>query len=300
MNGKELKVTEYNLSFGTTTRKVNVFGLFRYKPNNNLYVIYKDVNTTYNIVYYGDSHIKGNSILSLTCNKDKDEEIIKEYIFKVTEKEDLKNFEIISLDDIEEIEIISSSKLELKKEVLDSLIDLTIPKRKIESEEIKSNSKNKFSVLKVLLYLIIIIVFVMLSSYYYINGLNSTKETVNKTITCTKSYEHSELDNVEVDEEQIFNFNNNDILENVNITTTYNFSDEDDYLSFIQEGKYYLYMPDSDVSGGTRQDDTNHKFIMIEQDRVDDDYNKPIYYEEVLSYYKSEDFSCVEDNLEKK
>ena len=111
MNGKELKVEENTLTFGASTRKVNVFGLFKYKPNNNLYVIYTDIDTTYSVVHYGTSHMKNDSILSMSSNKDRDENIIKEYIFKVTEKEDLSNFEIINLDSIEKIEIISSNQL---------------------------------------------------------------------------------------------------------------------------------------------------------------------------------------------
>ena len=49
------KVVEYNLSFGNRARMVNVFGCFKYKPTNNLYIIYADVDTKYNIVYYGSS-----------------------------------------------------------------------------------------------------------------------------------------------------------------------------------------------------------------------------------------------------
>ena len=47
MFGKTLKVIEYNLTFGTNVRMVNVFACFRYKQNGNLYVVYTDVNTKY-------------------------------------------------------------------------------------------------------------------------------------------------------------------------------------------------------------------------------------------------------------
>ena len=50
MNGKVLKVVEYNLEFGKQARMVNVFGVFRYLPNNNLYIIYRDVLQDYNYV----------------------------------------------------------------------------------------------------------------------------------------------------------------------------------------------------------------------------------------------------------
>ena len=120
MNGKALKVIEYNLSFGQNARLVNVFGMFRYKKNNYLSVLYDDVGSTYSVIIYGGSHIKGNSILSIGC-KPEDVEIVKEYIFKTINGEDLSDFEIISLENIEGIEIISSNRLELKSEVINSL-----------------------------------------------------------------------------------------------------------------------------------------------------------------------------------
>ena len=51
MNGKTLKVVEYNLEFGKSDRFVNVFGCFKYKSNGNIYVIYTDVDTKYPIIY---------------------------------------------------------------------------------------------------------------------------------------------------------------------------------------------------------------------------------------------------------
>ena len=36
MNGKTLKVVEYNLTFGGTDRFVNVFGFFKYKKTRNI------------------------------------------------------------------------------------------------------------------------------------------------------------------------------------------------------------------------------------------------------------------------
>ena len=124
MNGKTLKVIEYNLSFGSNERMIHVFGVFRYKANNNLYIVYSDVNIQYNLIYYGSSFVKETSILSMECKSKQDEEIVKEYLFKVTARESLDNFEMISLDKIEGIEIISSNKLEVKPEVLYQMVDL--------------------------------------------------------------------------------------------------------------------------------------------------------------------------------
>ena len=96
MNGKELKVAELELKFGGKIRLVNVFGVFRYKPNNGLYVIYADVGTIYDYVCYGTSHVKNNSILCMSSNKPEDIEAVKEYIFKTINEEPLDDFEVIS------------------------------------------------------------------------------------------------------------------------------------------------------------------------------------------------------------
>lgn len=297
MNGKELKVEENTLTFGANVRKVNVFGLFKYKPNNNLYVIYADKDTSYSVVQYGTSHIKNDSILSMSSNKDRDENIIKEYIFKVTEKGDLSNFEIINLDNIEKIEIISSNQLAIKKEVLENLISITIPKKE---EEVSTHSQNKKkgSIVSTLASIIIVFAIVYGGFYYYSNYIQGNNQnTFTKTITCTKQYAHNDLNNVKVDEEQIFAFNNNDILDNVKINTTYSFSNEEDYSDFISKGTLYAYVPSEDTSGGFKQDDEKHTFSMIEQIKIDETYNKPTEYEEVLSYYKNEGYTCNEDNL---
>lgn len=299
MNGKVLKVAEYDLTFGKSARMINVFGIFRYKGNNNLYIVYADVLMNNNVIRYGSSHIKENSALSMKCSSLKDQEIIKEYIFKITEKQKLDNFEIIKLDNIDEVEIIGSNMLEIKKEVLDSLIDLTIPKSNVK-EEVVSNSSNKKRrgcSLKILLFLIILLI--LGSGIYYYFVVIASQETVYKRIICTKSYQHEEISDVNVDEEDTFNFNNKDSLESVDIVSIYNFLTEDSYLDFINKGLYYKYMPDSDdAEGGWDKDDDAYTFKIITKDRVDTAYNKPTGYEEVLAYYKSEGYSCQE-NIEK-
>lgn len=293
MNGKELKVAENNLTFGVSARMVNVFGVFKYKPNNSLYVIYADVNTKYNFVDYGSSHVKNNSVLSMSCDPSKAEEIIKEYIYKVTNQEELDNFEIISLKEIEQIELISSNKLEIKMEVLNKLVELTIPKKEVATEEKKVKQLKKKSPLKTFLLILIILVIGMFAYIYFI--ILNQEESIAKTITCTKSYNHNELKSVIVDEEQVFNFNNTDTLESVDINNLYKFQTEDSYLDFINRGLYYRYMPDENTEGGWSQDDEAHTFKIITKDRVDTAYNKPTNYEEVLSYYKNEGYTCQEN-----
>lgn len=291
MNGKEMKVIEYNLTYGSSARLVNVLGCFKYKANDNLYVVYSDIVNSYNIIYYGSSHIKDKSILSMQCKNEKDEEIIKEYIYKVTNKEDLSNFEIISLDNIDGIEIISSNKLEIKKDILDKLVELTIPKKEIPAAETKvTTNKKKNSKLILLLPLLILILGVGL--YIYLTP--KSENTSDKKITCTKQYQHDVLP-ATINEEQNFNFNSNDTLESIDVSETYTFNSEEDYLDFINEGTYYKYMPENDTEGGWNKDDEQHIFTIYKKERITTGYKKPTEYEEVLSYYKLENYSCSEN-----
>ena len=298
LNGKELKVVEYDLKFGQKPRMVNVFGVFKYRPNNNLYVIYADVDTTYSYVSYGSSHVKNDSVLSMSCNKDKDEEIIKEYIFKVTKKEKLDDFEMISLDNITDIEIISSNNLEIKKEVMNKLVDLTIPKKKEEKKEVKKTSKKKSRFgCKILIFLFLILL--VAGAFYFYTKPKGNDNDVAKNIVCTKTYAHEELEGVSVDEEKTFNFNNSDSLLEVDAVTLYRFDSEENYLNFINKALYYKYMPDgSDTTGGWTPDDEAHTFKMIEKIEVDEGYDDSTNYEEVLAVSRKDGYTCNE-NIEK-
>lgn len=293
MNGKVLKVAEVDLKFGVKARMVNIFGLFKYKPNNNIYVIYADQNSPYNFIDYGGSHVKNNSILSMSSDPKKTEEIIKEYIYKITNQQPLDNFELISLKEIEEIEIIASNKLELKKEVFKTLEELTIPKpESTESTTIKEKKKKKRSPLKVLFLILIIFLAITLAFLYYTN-LNK-EEPISKIIVCTKTYEHEDLEYITVDEEQTFNFNNSDNLTSVNINQLFKFATEESYQDFINRGLFYRYMPSEDTEGGWNQDDENQTFQIITKERPNTAYTKPTNYEDVISYYENKGYNCNE------
>lgn len=293
MNGKELKVAEYDLTFGANARIVKVLGLFRYLKNNNLYVIYTDNNPTQPVINYGSSHIKEDTILSMTPKKE-DEEIIKEYIFKVTSGEELKDFEIISLDKIENIELISSNHLEIKKEVLDSLIDKTIPKKETEEEKnIEKNSKQKK---KKSLAPLLIIVALAIGAYYIYTTIITEKDNTIKSFTCKKEASNQTI-NATIATENIYNFNNQDILENIETTQTYTFISTEAYQDFINKGLIYKYMPDEN-NGGYKTDEENNTMIYVSKIAVDENYTESRAYEEILSQAKNEGFTCEEKILE--
>lgn len=290
MNGKQIKVIEYNLTFGSSVRLINVLGLFRYKKNNNLYIVYTDVEqNNYNIIYYGSSHIKDTSVLSMECKDPNDKEIIKEYIYKVTNNEDLSAYEFEPLDKIEGIEIISSNKIEVNKESLNKIIDITIPKKEEPKENTKEKKNKKKSGKGIIAILLLLII--AAGAYYLYTSQN--KEQSYKQITCNKTYKHETL-NAEIEEEQIFNFDINDKLEKVNTTKIYKFNDENVYYDFINTGTYYSYMPEEDKEGGWDKNDDELTYKTTEVERIKIDYKKPTDYEEVLSYYKNEQYKCEE------
>ena len=288
--GKELKVIQYELTFGGTERLVNVFSVFRYKKSNNLYVIYSDVGNEYPIIYYGSSHIKNTSILSMTC-KEEDSEIIKEYIFNTIEKKELENFEILPLDDINGIEIISSNRLEVKPEVLNSLTEITIPKKEEKKEENNQKTTKKKNPIKTILILIILLAIGFYGYNYYTSLQN--KDNITKTITCTNTSYDSKI-KATVEESSIYSFNNNDTLENVETTLIYQFNTKEDYNAFSYTGAIYKYQPNNDTNGGFKQDEEKLTFTTIGKETITDSYNKPTNYEEVLSYYKKGGYNCEE------
>lgn len=291
MNGKTIKVVEYNLSFGANDRTVHILGLFRYKANNNMYVIYSDVDIKYNIIYYGSSHIKETSILSMACKEKQEEEIIKEYIFKVINQEPLDNFEVISLENIDGVEIISSNKIEVKPEVLYQLVEKTIPKPKEEIAPTTTAPQKKKSSKKVLL-IFLFIILLGVGGYLYLNN-QTPKDNTGKIFTCAKTYQHETL-NAKVEEENTYYFNYQDNLEKRNINTVYQFLTKEDYQNFIKNGTMYKYMPEDTTNGGWDKNDTEYWFKIMTNEAVTSSYTEPKTYEEAYNYYKNKGYTCNE------
>lgn len=293
MNGKVLKVKQYNLEFGGHDRFVNILGCFKYKTNGNVYIIYSDTDPKYNIIYYGSGHIRENIVLCMQCRDKSEEEIIKEYIFKIIQKESLDNFEMLSLESAEAIEIIASAKLDVKPEILTNLIDIVMPKPVIKEEPtiITKDNKPKTKTSKTTLILIMIIAILAIGVYFFLG--TTPKDTTEKSITCTKKYPHDTL-TATIDETNKYNFNINDKLESVDNTIIYQFN-ETNYQDFIMRGTYYRYMPSSDTEGGWDKNDDEYWFKVTTKNRVDTSYSEPTNYEEVLSYYKAKEYTCKEE-----
>ena len=266
MSGKLLKVKVNNLECGTRDRYVNVLGCFRYKNNCNVYVVYADNDTKYSVVYYGSAHVREGIVLCMTTREKREEEVIKEYIYKVIQGEDLSFFEDISLDDVNGIEIISSIKMEVKIEVLEALFDRLMPKKEpVVVEKVSSDvPRKKINYLSKVI-LILFVFFVLFCFCYLFFGLRGY-DNIEKSITCTNNYRHKEL-NADMEEVNKYNFNEDDELKSVNTSLVYKFN-EQDYKDFILKGIYYKYMPSS--SGGDwSKDDNLYIFKVITKIDID-------------------------------
>lgn len=292
MNGKTLRVKQTQLEFGGTDRYVDILGCFKYKVNGNIYIVYTDTNTKYNVVYYGNGHIRQGVALCMQCrDKATEEEFIKEYIFKVIEDRDLTNFEAYSLDGADALEIIGSTKLEIKGEVLNKLVDKVVPKPEVKEEKPKVASPKKKKKKKTFgsVMLGVVIAFVILGVIYYLIGMFTT-DIVAKNITCTKTYLDDKI-NATVTESNKYNFNVTDTLENVESTFSYQFSKES-YNEFFLRGSHYKYMNDNDRWS---KDDNAYVFQVITTKNVDSSYGEPKDYETAIAYYKDAGYSCVEE-----
>lgn len=294
MNGKTLNVIEYNLTYGTKTRQVNVFSLFRYKINNNLYVLYTDVDTKYELVYYGSSHIKNNSILSMTLPEEEGE-IIKEYIYKLTNNLPLDNFEIIDLKEATGIEIVASNKLEVKLDIIRKLEELTIekPNPHEESEKPIINIKKNKKKTKKLLKLLLILIFIILlggGSFYLSKTYNNT---IVKKIICTKTYKHSKL-KATIEETNNYNFLMNDVLKNVNSIYIYTFNTKRAYENFINTGNIHKY-PENTKINSFEQDNQNNSITYYSTKEITTSYKEPREYESLINYYINNGYNCKEE-----
>lgn len=297
MNGKMLKVKQTNLEFGAHERYVNILGCFKYKPNGNVYVVYTDVDNKYSVVYYGSGHVRQDMMLCMQCRDKNEEEYIKEFIFKVTQKDDLSNFDWLSLDNVSCIEIIGSTNLELKQETLSELMNVMFPKEEVEDNVAVSPNKIEKKVKKkkkkslIVLLLMVVVIFLIIIFNIWFSGDTATR--IDKSITCVKNYENKEV-NAMVEETNKCNFNINDELIYVDKKFVFQFNEED-YQNFMLRGNYYKYIPESEDDVEWVIDDDEYLFTVTSKINVGVGYKKPTNYEEVLTYYKNDGYKCTEE-----
>ena len=174
------------------------------------------------------------------------------------------------------------------------LIALVVVLLFINRKEKEGTKKKKNNPLKPLLIILIIIILIIGSSYFLLGG--TPKDNTKTNIICTKTYQHETL-NAKVEETNTYNFDLNDELQTIDTTMIYKF-DKSSYQDFILKGTYYKYMPSSDTEGGWDKNDEEYTFKVVTKKRVDTSYTEPTNYEEALSYYKENGYTCEEKIME--
>ena len=275
MIGKQIRLNDYKFTYGRETIYLNVYGAFKNKKNGNKYVIYSYDNSR---LYFGSLFIRNKEIIVMIPKED-ESEIVKKFTYSILDNKLSDDFEVISLDDIDSIQIIDETLCDFNVD-MSKLYDITIPKPKVEKEEIKSNKKISIaSIFFVLLFVVIIL-------FFFVNP-----EVIfgkNKEYSCTKSYLHDELP-ASVNEEVVLVFNGKDNINSIDVKTDYVFSDAQYYKDFKDKSYFYDYFKEGDTY---KFEDTTYTYRLFSKIDTNEDYFMPIKLDDLVSYYKNNGYEC--------
>lgn len=278
MKGKVLKIFNNDLYGNTDDREVAVFACFNHKKYMNNYVIFTFLGEyNKNKLYYGSLHIKENSIVifatkgnaSLYVNTFKEQ-----YLNNLV---DINEYEILDISKIEKVEIISYSEMECDK--LNILDEISIPKKIVKEEVIVKEKKPIFLYVS----LVILILLSIGLTYFYLNP--DTFSIEYKKLTCEKKLINNEL-NMNYIETREVNFDKEDKVKEINVTNSYIFNNEDEYLEFRDNNYQDEYF---NQEGTYKYDNDNLRLNIFYQDVTIIDN-----YEDMYKYLKKEGYSCTE------
>lgn len=275
MIGKQIRLNDYKFTYGRETIYLNVYGAFKNKKNGNKYVIYSYDNSK---LYFGSLFIRNKEIIVMIPKED-ESEIVKKFTYSILDNKLSDDFEVISLDDIDSIQIIDETLCDFNVD-MSKLYDITIPKPKVEKEEIKPNKKISIaSIFFVLLFVVIIL-------FFFVNP-----EVIfgkNKEYSCTKSYLHDELP-ASVNEEVVLVFNGKDNINSIDVKTDYVFSDAQYYKDFKDKSYFYDYFKEGDTY---KFEDTTYTYRLFSKIDTNEDYFMPSKLDDLVSYYKNNGYEC--------
>lgn len=277
MNGKRIKVNDFKFKYGQETIFINVFGVFKYKKNNNKYVVYSYDN---NKLCYGSLFIR-NSEIVIMLSKNDDDSLVQRFLEDVLNGNIDDDFEVISLDKIDSAQIIDEGIVN-KSFDIDRLKDLTIPKKKIK-EEIPENKKKKSLSISGIFFVLFLIVVV---AFFFFNP-----EVImgkDKNYVCSREYIHKTL-SINVKEEIKLTFNGRGKIKAASGTNDYVFNDINYYNKFKDSGEFYKYMDEGNTYKFIDKDKTYR--VMDDMDNLNDYYS----FEEedlILEYYNEKNYEC--------
>lgn len=257
MYGKVVKKSEYEIKFGSKEQMVNVFICCKSLKNNINYVVFSYASEKETSkLYYGMVHINGSKLVSMEP-KPGSEEIIKDLVWKITNKQELKDYEIIDINKADRIEVISFNTLELKPEVINSLVDLTIPKDKSQED----NSNNKSSSTGCIIFIVVLLILGIGGMTLY--DVVMKKIGLGQELICEKKTSDTKI-NAFINKKIDILYNRIDDFDKITENTSYVFNNADNYNNFKEKGIYYKYLSKSTLDeNGIKWDDEHYIFVNI-------------------------------------
>lgn len=283
MIGKILKVKDINAAFNKKAKEVSVFACFTHVKYNDNYIVYADNNDYQSgMLYYGTVYIKGNTIVIFDVKQDK-ENIILDYVNKIINNVNDNEYSAIDISNMTEVEIVSKNDKNVGKDLLVKLDELTIPKEVVDASEEENNESLGF-----LYFMLIIFLFLLAGSIYIYFNRDKYLKQYDKVI-CTidssdesEEYKYSDKLYLEFDQKKELRYLSHDI--------SYKFYEKSDYNNF----KYTNLWAENKMDD-YKFNDNELIFTYTNSGKTIEDYELMTSYDEVVGYYKSNGYECVEE-----
>ena len=289
MKGLEILVTNSDLVLKQEERLVRLFVIFKDNKYGTKYVIFTDnINKC---LCYGSPLINDNKMVIMKFKNIKDEEMIKEFVWKYLNDDSTSGFELIEIPKIDKLEIIDNNTLDVKDEYIDKLNDIFFKKVEVslEQEEVKiKNNKNKGPILFVL-----ILIMIGIGGFLYLKNNPELIYGKDIYVECKINYYIEDIES-SVNEIVTLTFNNSQKLKKHEKEITYSFKDLDKYYEFKEKNLNYEYLADS---GEEKFNDEELSYKLFVDYNLSNEYELPRGYDELYDYYKNNNYSC--NNVEK-
>ena len=275
--GKKIKINDFDFQFGKSEEFIKAYFCFKSEKNSIQYLAFS-YELEPNKIYFGSVHIGKDKIVVMDSNNGL--EYVKEMIDKIINKEDIDSKSIIDISLINKVEIISKNNLDIEKEKITKLEDITIEKEKVIEEETVKKKSHKGLI-------IILIIFLLIGGGLYYFYQNIDKFISEKTLECSRKYKNNTL-NVQVTEIRTIKFKLDKINEE-QIENQYKFNNEKEYKTFKENNEYLKY---GNNNSTYKLDDENYTYKTYEnltssfKEATND-------YDGVLKTYREKGYSCV-------
>lgn len=277
MMGKVIKVNDYKFVYGQETIYLNVYAAFKSKMNGNKYVVYSYDKQK---LYYGTAFLKNDELVVMNSRNDISD-IIKDFVTLLFNNNYNEKYEIVSLNNINSVQIIDESVCNFDIDIM-KLDDYTMPKVEVVNKIEKARKKKRVSFVSVC----IVLLFIVLISFFFVNP-----EVImgkNREYMCSRNYLHNELP-ASVNENLMLTFNSKGSILNIDVKSDYVFSDTNYYKEFRDKSYFYNYFNEGDTY---KFDDYNYTYRLFSKIDTEEDYFLPIVEEELISYYKDNNYEC--------